>query len=61
MDSAASQKEQENLPSEKEVDSFGKTPLHIACTYGQLSMVEKLLKVISQNRMLTLYTIIRNQ
>lgn len=46
VDSAASQKEQENLPSEKEVDSFGKTPLHIACTYGQLSMVEKLLKVI---------------
>jgi ankyrin repeat protein len=27
------------------VDSFGKTPLHIACTYGQISMVEQLLKV----------------
>jgi len=29
----------------KSKDSMGKTPLHIACTYGQQSMVEKLLKV----------------
>ena len=43
------EKHEKASESEKKAHAFGKTPLHIACTYGQLSLVEEHLKVIGIN------------
>ena len=43
------EKHEKASEAEKKAHAFGKTPLHIACTYGQLSLVEEHLKVIRNN------------